>query len=71
MSTAQTPRFVAQLSNARRVAAGLALVLTLGALAALSQLADHQYDSALMAQAGDPDSATQVVVITGKRTRHA
>lgn len=65
MTTATTPRFAAQQTAARRVAAGLALVLTLGLMAGLDQVADRQYDDALMAQA---DAApTQVVVITAKR----
>jgi hypothetical protein len=70
MSTARTPAFVAQQTAARRVAAGLALVLTLGLLAGLDHVADQQYDSALLAQALDTP-ATQVVVITAKRLHHA
>ncbi|WP_374569390.1 hypothetical protein [Ideonella sp.] len=63
--TAATPRFAAQETAARRLAAGFALVLTLGLVAALGQLADRQYDDALMAQA---DSApTQVVVVHSTR----
>jgi hypothetical protein len=66
MSTATAPRFVTQQTTARRVAAGLALVLTMGLVAGLDQLADRQYDNALMAQAADA-APVQVVVITGKR----
>ncbi len=63
--TAATPRFAAQETAVRRLAAGLALVLTLGLVAALGQLADRQYDDALMAQA---DAApTQVVVVHSTR----
>ncbi|HEX5686993.1 MAG TPA: hypothetical protein VFY73_23520 [Ideonella sp.] len=63
MTTA--PRLVAHQTAARRVAAGLALVLTLGLMAGLDQVADRQYDNALMAQADEVP--TQVVVITAKR----
>ncbi|WP_374567307.1 hypothetical protein [Ideonella sp.] len=65
MTTATTPRFAAQQTAARRVAAGLALVLTLGLMAGLDHVADRQYDDALMAQADN--APTQVVVITAKR----
>jgi hypothetical protein len=65
MTTANTPRFAAQETTVRRMAAGLALVLTLGLAAGLDQVADRQYDAALMAQADD--APTQVVVITAKR----
>ena len=46
-------------------AAGFALVLTLGLVAALGQMADRQYDDALMAQADE--APTQVVVIKSTR----
>jgi len=63
--TAATPRFAAQETAVRRLAAGFALVLTLGTVAALGQLADRHYDNALMAQA---DTApTQVVVVHSTR----
>lgn len=67
MTTA--PLFARHESQVRRVFAGLAVVLTLGVLASIGQLADSGYDEALMAQA---DSApTQVVVITAKRLPRA
>lgn len=67
MTTA--PLFARYESQVRRVFAGLAVVLTLGVLASIGQLADNGYDEALMAQA---DSApTQVVVITAKRLPRA
>lgn len=69
-TTARTPRFISQQTTARRVAAGLALVLTLGLVAGLDQVADHQYDAALMAQAVDT-TPVQVVVITAKRLPRA
>jgi len=69
-TTARTPRFISQQTTARRVAAGLALVLTLGLVAALDQVADRQYDNALMAQAAE-SNAVQVVVITAKRLPRA
>ena len=65
MTTANTPRFAAHQTAARRVAAGLALVLTLGLMAGLDKVADRQYDDALMAQADD--APTQVVGVTAKR----
>ncbi len=69
-TTAQPPRFAAHQTLARRIAAGLALALTLGVLAGLDRVADQQYDAALMAQwAAEP--ADQVVVITAKRLPHA
>ncbi|HJV71276.1 hypothetical protein [Ideonella sp.] len=69
-TTARTPRFISQQATARRVAAGLAIVLTLGLLAGLDQVADRQYDDALMAQAADAAPA-QVVVVTAKRLPRA
>jgi hypothetical protein len=58
-------RFAQQESQVRRTAAGIALVMALGLMAALGQVADGQYDEALMAQADD--APTQVVVVTAKR----
>lgn len=67
MTTA--PRFARHESQARRLFAGLAVVVSMGVLASIGQLADSGYDAALMAQA---DSApTQVVVITAKRLPRA
>lgn len=60
-----TLRFAAHETAVRRVAAGLAIVLTLGLLTALDKEADRQYDDAWMSQADD--APTQVVVVTGKR----
>lgn len=65
MNTTDTPRFAAHESAARRVAAGLALVLSLGLMAGLDQVADRQYDQAWLAQADDVP--TQVVVVSAKR----
>jgi hypothetical protein len=66
MSTASTLRFAADQTFARRIAAALALVLTMGLLAGLDRVAEAQYDEAMVAQvAGTP--ASQVVVITAKR----
>lgn len=67
-TTAHTPRFISEQSTARRVAAGLALVLTLGLLAGLDQVADRQYDNALFAQAVE---SGQVVVVVAKRLPNA
>ena len=64
MNAAQ-PRFAAEETAVRRLAAGLALVLTMGLVAAMGQLADRQYDSALMAQADE--APTQVVVVHATR----
>lgn len=66
MNAAQ-PRFAAEETTVRRLAAGLALVLTMGLVAAMGQLADRQYDDALMAQADD--APTQVVVVHATRLR--
>jgi hypothetical protein len=66
MTTASTPRFVAEQSSARRIAAGLALMLTLGVLAGLDRVAEAQYDEAMVAQVSETP-ADQVVVITAKR----
>lgn len=69
MTTAATPRFAANETRARSFAAGLALVLTLGLLASLDQVADRQYDAALMADAAS-NVPTQLVVITATRLPH-
>lgn len=62
---AATPRFAAEETAVRRLAAGFALVLTLGLVAAMGQMADRQYDDALMAQADQ--APTQVVVVHSTR----
>ena len=66
MTTASTPRFAAEQTSARRIAAGLALVLTMGLLAGLDRVAEFQYDEAMVAQVAETPAA-QVVVITAKR----
>lgn len=69
MTTATAPRFVTQQTTARRIAAGLAVVLTLGLMGALDQIADHEYASALTAQA---DTApTHFVLVSAKRLPQA
>jgi hypothetical protein len=66
MTTATTPRFAAEQTSARRIAAGLALVLTMGLVAGLDRVAEFQYDEAMVAQVAETPAA-QVVVITAKR----
>jgi len=66
MTTASTPRFAAEQTSARRIAAGLALALTIGLLAGLDRVAESQYDEAMVAQVAQTPAA-QVVVITAKR----
>ncbi|MGM9488760.1 hypothetical protein [Ideonella sp. YS5] len=66
MTTASTPRFATEQTSARSIAAGLALVLTMGLVAGLDRVAEFQYDEAMVAQAVET-SAPQVVVITAKR----
>jgi hypothetical protein len=66
MTTARIPRFAAEQTFARRIAAGLALVLTMGLLAGLDRVAEAQYDQAMVAQVAQVP-ADQVVVITAKR----
>jgi len=66
MTTAATPLFAANETRVRSLAAGLALVLTLGLVASLNQVADRQYDAALMADAAN-NVPTQLVVITATR----
>ncbi|MEK8032122.1 hypothetical protein AACH06_14945 [Ideonella sp. DXS29W] len=65
MSQPSTLRFAAHESTVRRVAAGLALALSLGLMAGLDHVADRQYDEAWLAQSDN--APTQVVVITAKR----
>jgi hypothetical protein len=66
MSTTSTTRFAAEQTFVRRIAAGLALALTMGMLVGLDQVADAQYDEAMVAQVAQVP-ADQVVVITAKR----
>ena len=66
MTTARTAHFAAEQSFARRIAAGLALVLTMGLLAGLDRVAEAQYDNAMIAEVAQTP-AEQVVVITAKR----
>lgn len=67
MTSAHTPRYTASSTAARSTAFGLAAVVTLSLLSGLGQVADHQHDQALLAQAdGQP---VQVVVVTGKLPR--
>jgi hypothetical protein len=66
MTTASTPRFAAEQSSVRRVAAGLAIVLTMGLVAGLDRVAEFQYDEAMVAEVAQTPAA-QVVVISAKR----
>jgi len=66
MTTTSTLRFAAEQSTARRIAAGLALVLTMALVAGLDRVAEAQYDQAMVAQVADTP-ADLVVVITAKR----
>jgi len=66
MTTTSTPRFITEQTSARRIAAGLALVLTMGLVAGLDRVAEFQYDEAMVAQVAETQ-APQVVVITAKR----
>lgn len=70
MSTTRTPAFAAQDSTARRVAAGLALVLTMGVVAALDKVADRQYDEALTAEVS-ASTPVQLVIVTAQRLPQA
>jgi hypothetical protein len=63
--TTNSFRFASQGTQVRRGAAGVALVMALIVMAALGQVADVQYDDALMAQADE--APTQVVVVSAKR----
>lgn len=68
MNTA-APRF-AQESTARRIAAGLALVLTMGVVATLDKVADRQYDEALTAEVSEA-TPVQLVIVTASRLPQA
>lgn len=59
------PRFSSHETAVRRIAAGLAMVVTLGIAMGVAGLADYEYDRMLIAQA---DSApAHVVVVTAAR----
>jgi hypothetical protein len=64
-TTTRRFRFSSQETQVRRTAAGVALVMAMSVLAALGQVADGQYDDALMAHADEVP--TQVVVVSAKR----
>ena len=68
MST-PAPRFAAD-STARRIAAGLSLVLTMGVVAALDKVADRQYDQALTTEASE-STPVQLVIVTATRLPQA
>jgi hypothetical protein len=70
MSTTRTAHFTAHDSTARRVAAGLALVLTMGIVATLDKVADRQYDEALTAEASE-STPVQLVIVTASRLPRA
>lgn len=58
-------RFASQQSTVRRIAAGLAMVVTLGIVMGVGAIADQEYDKVLIAMA---DSApTHVVVVSASR----
>lgn len=65
MTTANALHFATHESAFRRIAAGVALALTLGLVAGLDQVADRQYDEAWLNQTDN--APTQVVVVTAKR----
>jgi hypothetical protein len=60
-----TFRFAKQESTIRRVAAALAVVMSLGLIGSIGEMADRHYDNVLMAQADA--MPTHVVVVTAKR----
>jgi hypothetical protein len=61
-------RFASHQSTVRRIAAGLAMVVTFGIVLGLGALADQSYDQTLIALA---DSApTHVVVVSAPRPVH-
>jgi hypothetical protein len=60
-----TLRFAKQESTIRRVAAALAVVMSLGLIGSIGEMADRNYDHLLMAQADA--MPTHVVVVTAKR----
>jgi len=65
--TAQAFSASATLGAAKAGFAGLALVVTFGALAAVSQIADHQVDEVTLANAARFEVPAQVVVVVGKK----
>jgi hypothetical protein len=60
-----TTRYTASSFTFRAAALGLAGLVSLALLGAVGQVADHQHDSALLAQSSS--TPTQVVVVIGKR----
>jgi len=64
-TTTQVTPFTTSSAAARSSFFALAAVVTLSLLASVGGLADHQYDSALVAQANSVP--TQVVVVTAQR----
>lgn len=61
-----TLHFAKHESAVRRIAAALAVVVTLGLVSGMGALADREYDDALMAYMAD-SQPTQVVVVTARR----
>ena len=60
-----TTHYTAPSLTFRAAALGLAGLVSLALLGAVGQVADHQHDSAQLAQASS--TPTQVVVVIGKR----
>lgn len=58
-------QFAKHETTVRRMAAALAVVVSLGLISSIGEMADRQYDNALMAQADA--MPTHVVVVTAKR----
>jgi hypothetical protein len=59
------PRFSSRENAVRRIAAGLAMVVTVGIAMGVSGLADHEYDRMLIAQADK--APVHVVVVSAPR----
>lgn len=59
------PRFTSRENAVRRIAAGLAMAVTLGIAMGVAGLADYEYDRMLIAQAGK--APVQVVVVSAPR----
>lgn len=60
-------QFAKQESTVRRVAAALAVVVSLGLIGSIGELAERQYDNALMAQADT--TPIHVFVVTAKKAQ--